>query len=77
MAKVVVNLSEVKADLHNNSLYCVPGLAALTGRASGAPLSSKVKQNVRLDVRTQRRTIDESLNTQEVRHDRNHSNKGA
>ena len=29
MAKVVVNLSEVKADLHNNSLYCVPGLAAL------------------------------------------------
>ena len=29
MAKVVVILSEMKADLHNNSLYCVPGLAGL------------------------------------------------
>ena len=31
-------------------------------------------QCVRLDVRTYRRTLDEILNTQEVRHDRNHSN---
>ena len=33
-----------------------------------------VMQNVRLDVRTQRRTLGGNLNTQEVRHDRNHSN---
>lgn len=31
-------------------------------------------RDVRLDVRTQRRTLGEKLNTQEVRHDRNHSN---
>ena len=29
MAKVVVNLSEVKADLHKKSLYCVPCLVGL------------------------------------------------
>jgi len=32
-----------------------------------------VMQGVRLDVRTLRRTLGEKLNTQEVRHDRNHS----
>jgi len=33
-----------------------------------------VSQGARLDVRTYRRTLGEKLNTQEVRHGRNHSN---
>lgn len=33
-----------------------------------------VIQGARLDVRTERRTLGEKLNTQEVRYDRNHCN---
>ena len=45
----------------------------ITASAS-APRVGGVMRGVRLDVRTQRRTLSEKLNTQEVRHDRNHSN---
>ena len=55
--------------LHSDRFSAAPPLRGYKpAREPGA------MHGVRLDVRTWRRTLGKKLNTQEVRHDRNHSN---
>jgi len=64
----------------HKSFQFVPGLAALHRTAFSPLRYAKAAAeywryaDVRIDVRTQKRTLGEKLNTQGVRHDRNHSN---